>query len=125
MLIADAYASNDCRSLSSQYPEGLGKYDYIPGFAIRGLHYDVQKVSCTKFTLLGFVFRCVVFSDILSLLAITLIAKPSVSPGTCARVLLAYQPFQGKVSFVFAWPLAEWDILAKTSGKQLWQFKVS
>lgn len=48
-----------CCSLFSQYPEGLGKYDYIPGFAIRGLHYDVQKVSCTKFSLLGLVFHCV------------------------------------------------------------------
>lgn len=27
-----------------QYPEGIGKYDYIPNFAVRGLHYDIQKV---------------------------------------------------------------------------------
>ncbi|KAM4023076.1 5'-nucleotidase domain-containing protein 2 [Anomaloglossus baeobatrachus] len=26
-----------------RYPEGIKKYDYIPGFAIRGLHYDIQK----------------------------------------------------------------------------------
>ncbi|XP_066452421.1 5'-nucleotidase domain-containing protein 2 isoform X2 [Eleutherodactylus coqui] len=26
-----------------KYPEEIKKYDYIPGFAIRGLHYDVQK----------------------------------------------------------------------------------
>ncbi|XP_069592937.1 5'-nucleotidase domain-containing protein 2 isoform X1 [Ranitomeya imitator] len=26
-----------------KYPEGIKKYDYIPGFAIRGLHYDIQK----------------------------------------------------------------------------------
>ncbi|XP_064374775.1 5'-nucleotidase domain-containing protein 2 isoform X2 [Dromaius novaehollandiae] len=31
-----------------KYPEGLGKYDYIPGFAIRGLHYDVQKSLLMK-----------------------------------------------------------------------------
>jgi len=28
-----------------QYPEGLREYEYIPNFAVRGLHYDVQKVS--------------------------------------------------------------------------------
>ncbi|XP_075689896.1 5'-nucleotidase domain-containing protein 2 isoform X2 [Rhinoderma darwinii] len=26
-----------------KYPEGIKKYDYIPNFAIRGLHYDIQK----------------------------------------------------------------------------------
>ncbi|XP_071984691.1 5'-nucleotidase domain-containing protein 2 [Engystomops pustulosus] len=26
-----------------KYPEGIKKYDYIPDFAIRGLHYDIQK----------------------------------------------------------------------------------
>ncbi|XP_060930408.1 5'-nucleotidase domain-containing protein 2 isoform X2 [Limanda limanda] len=26
-----------------KYPEGLRKYDYIPNFAARGLHYDIQK----------------------------------------------------------------------------------
>ncbi|XP_059572072.1 5'-nucleotidase domain-containing protein 2 isoform X2 [Alligator mississippiensis] len=31
-----------------KYPEGLGKYDYIPGFAIRGLHYDVKKSLLMK-----------------------------------------------------------------------------
>ncbi|KAJ7424778.1 5'-nucleotidase domain-containing protein 2-like protein [Willisornis vidua] len=31
-----------------KYPEGLAKYDYIPGFAIRGLHYDVQKSLLMK-----------------------------------------------------------------------------
>lgn len=28
-----------------QYPEGIHKYDYIPNFASRGLHYDIQKVK--------------------------------------------------------------------------------
>ncbi|MGH0147097.1 UNVERIFIED_CONTAM: hypothetical protein FKN15_021980 [Acipenser sinensis] len=28
-----------------RYPEGLRAYEYIPDFAIRGLHYDVQKSS--------------------------------------------------------------------------------
>lgn len=31
-----------------QYPEGIGKYDYIPNFASRGLHYDIQKVNSLK-----------------------------------------------------------------------------
>uniref|UniRef100_A0A673CIB9 5'-nucleotidase domain containing 2 n=1 Tax=Sphaeramia orbicularis TaxID=375764 RepID=A0A673CIB9_9TELE len=26
-----------------RYPEGILKYDYIPNFAVRGLHYDIQK----------------------------------------------------------------------------------
>jgi len=73
----------------SQYPEGLGKYDYIPGFAIRGLHYDVQKVSCTKFSLLGFVFHCIMFLvEILSLIAYNNIDHQTISeihsPGGCA-----------------------------------------
>lgn len=32
-----------------QYPEGLRKYEYIPGFAIRGLHYDIHKVHMKHF----------------------------------------------------------------------------
>lgn len=31
-----------------QYPEGIRKYDYIPNFAARGLHYDIQKVIPLK-----------------------------------------------------------------------------
>lgn len=31
-------------SFCLQYPEALRKYEYIPNFAVRGLHYDVQKV---------------------------------------------------------------------------------
>nr|XP_056719295.1 5'-nucleotidase domain-containing protein 2 isoform X2 [Euleptes europaea] len=31
-----------------KYPEGLRKYEYIPGFAIRGLHYDVHKSLLMK-----------------------------------------------------------------------------
>uniref|UniRef100_A0A3Q2CP00 5'-nucleotidase domain containing 3 n=1 Tax=Cyprinodon variegatus TaxID=28743 RepID=A0A3Q2CP00_CYPVA len=31
-----------------RYPEGLRKYEYIPDFAVRGLHYDVQKVRETS-----------------------------------------------------------------------------
>ncbi|XP_026222985.1 5'-nucleotidase domain-containing protein 2 [Anabas testudineus] len=26
-----------------KYPEGIRKYDYLPNFAVRGLHYDIQK----------------------------------------------------------------------------------
>ena len=40
--------------LSSQYPEGIHKYDYVPNFAARGLHYDIQKVNID-----GHYFRCV------------------------------------------------------------------
>ena len=28
-----------------KYPEGIRRYDYNPSFAIRGLHYDIQKVG--------------------------------------------------------------------------------
>lgn len=31
-----------------QYPEGIRKYDYDPSFAIRGLHYDIQKSLLMK-----------------------------------------------------------------------------
>ncbi|XP_043298480.1 5'-nucleotidase domain-containing protein 2 isoform X3 [Cervus canadensis] len=31
-----------------QYPEGIRKYDYNPSFAIRGLHYDIQKSLLMK-----------------------------------------------------------------------------
>nr|XP_009925015.1 PREDICTED: 5'-nucleotidase domain-containing protein 3-like [Haliaeetus albicilla] len=47
-----------------KYPEGLGKYDYIPGFAIRGLHYDVQKsllmkIDAFHYVQLGTAYRSV------------------------------------------------------------------
>lgn len=32
-------------SFAPQYPEGIREYGYNPSFAIRGLHYDIQKVS--------------------------------------------------------------------------------
>lgn len=74
-----------CCYLLSQYPEGLGKYDYIPGFAIRGLHYDVQKVSCTKFSLLGFVFRCgLVLVEMLSVTVYNNVYHQPISPCACA-----------------------------------------
>lgn len=28
-----------------QYPEEIAKYEYIPNFTVRGLHYDIQKVN--------------------------------------------------------------------------------
>ncbi|KAL4837971.1 hypothetical protein H8958_016660 [Nasalis larvatus] len=31
-----------------KYPEGIRKYDYNPSFAIRGLHYDIQKSLLMK-----------------------------------------------------------------------------
>ncbi|XP_030588314.1 5'-nucleotidase domain-containing protein 3 isoform X1 [Archocentrus centrarchus] len=45
-----------------KYPEGLRKYEYIPDFAVRGLHYDVQKALLMKidafhYIQLGTVYR--------------------------------------------------------------------
>ncbi|XP_061108768.1 5'-nucleotidase domain-containing protein 3-like [Conger conger] len=45
-----------------RYPEGLGEYEYIPDFVIRGLHYDVQKALLMKidafhYIQLGTVYR--------------------------------------------------------------------
>lgn len=31
---------------AQQYPKEIHKYDYIPNFTVRGLHYDIQKVLC-------------------------------------------------------------------------------
>lgn len=42
-------------TLLPQYPEGIRKYDYDPTFAIRGLHYDIQKVSGALTLLMGHV----------------------------------------------------------------------
>ncbi|XP_053577000.1 5'-nucleotidase domain-containing protein 2 isoform X2 [Bombina bombina] len=45
-----------------KYPEGIKKYDYNPGFAIRGLHYDIQKsllmkIDAFHYIQLGTVYR--------------------------------------------------------------------
>ncbi|XP_034032185.1 5'-nucleotidase domain-containing protein 3 [Thalassophryne amazonica] len=45
-----------------RYPEGLRKYEYLPDFAVRGLHYDVQKALLMKidafhYIQLGTVYR--------------------------------------------------------------------
>uniref|UniRef100_A0A8C5GR40 5'-nucleotidase domain-containing protein 3-like n=1 Tax=Gouania willdenowi TaxID=441366 RepID=A0A8C5GR40_GOUWI len=45
-----------------RYPEGLQEYEYIPNFAVRGLHYDVQKALLMKidafhYIQLGTVYR--------------------------------------------------------------------
>ncbi|XP_067095625.1 5'-nucleotidase domain-containing protein 2 [Osmerus mordax] len=45
-----------------KYPEGIRKYDYIPNFAARGLHYDIQKgflmkVDAFHYIELGTVYR--------------------------------------------------------------------
>lgn len=41
----NAFLVTKCKPLFFlKYPEGLRKYEYIPNFAVRGLHYDVQKV---------------------------------------------------------------------------------
>ncbi|KAM4553797.1 5'-nucleotidase domain-containing protein 3 isoform 1-T1 [Fundulus diaphanus] len=45
-----------------RYPEGLRKYEYIPNFAVRGLHYDVQKgllmkIDAFHYIQLGTVYR--------------------------------------------------------------------
>lgn len=36
---------------TSQYPKGIAKYEYIPNFTVRGLHYDIQKVHYFTFSL--------------------------------------------------------------------------
>ncbi|XP_070793142.1 5'-nucleotidase domain-containing protein 2 [Pituophis catenifer annectens] len=41
-------AARDILIEQYKYPEGLRKYEYIPGFAIRGLHYDVHKSLLMK-----------------------------------------------------------------------------
>uniref|UniRef100_A0A8C9TTL3 5'-nucleotidase domain containing 2 n=1 Tax=Scleropages formosus TaxID=113540 RepID=A0A8C9TTL3_SCLFO len=44
----DAMIYNKAREFLIQhykYPQGISRYDYIPNFAARGLHYDIQKVS--------------------------------------------------------------------------------
>lgn len=45
-----------------KYPEGLRKYDYLPNFAIRGLHYDIHKgllmkIDAFHYIQLGTVYR--------------------------------------------------------------------
>ncbi|XP_029520071.1 5'-nucleotidase domain-containing protein 2-like [Oncorhynchus nerka] len=45
-----------------KYPEGISKYDYIPNFAARGLHYDIQKgllmkIDAFHYIQLGTVYR--------------------------------------------------------------------
>ncbi|CAL8261302.1 unnamed protein product [Merluccius merluccius] len=45
-----------------RYPEGLREYEYVPNFAVRGLHYDVQKALLMKidafhYIQLGTVYR--------------------------------------------------------------------
>ncbi|KAG5282289.1 hypothetical protein AALO_G00054350 [Alosa alosa] len=45
-----------------KYPEGIRKYDYIPNFATRGLHYDIQKgllmkIDAFHYIQLGTVYR--------------------------------------------------------------------
>uniref|UniRef100_A0A6Q2Z815 5'-nucleotidase domain containing 2 n=1 Tax=Esox lucius TaxID=8010 RepID=A0A6Q2Z815_ESOLU len=45
-----------------KYPEGISKYDYIPSFAARGLHYDIQKgllmkIDAFHYIQLGTVYR--------------------------------------------------------------------
>ncbi|KAG9270350.1 5'-nucleotidase domain-containing protein 2-like [Astyanax mexicanus] len=45
-----------------KYPQGIKKYDYIPNFAARGLHYDIQKgllmkIDAFHYIQLGTVYR--------------------------------------------------------------------
>ncbi|XP_075039188.1 5'-nucleotidase domain-containing protein 2 isoform X2 [Mixophyes fleayi] len=42
------YTARDILIQKYRYPEGIKKYEYIPGFAIRGLHYDIQKSLLMK-----------------------------------------------------------------------------
>uniref|UniRef100_A0A8C4HUG1 5'-nucleotidase domain-containing protein 3 n=1 Tax=Dicentrarchus labrax TaxID=13489 RepID=A0A8C4HUG1_DICLA len=72
-----------------RYPEGLRNYEYIPDFAVRGLHYDVQKALLMKidafhYIQLGTVYRYLCtsshghtmkqFMDIFSLPEMTLLS---------------------------------------------------
>ncbi|XP_038627648.1 5'-nucleotidase domain-containing protein 2 [Tachyglossus aculeatus] len=55
-------AARDILIEQYKYPEGIKKYDYIPGFAVRGLHYDVQKsllmkIDAFHYVQLGTVYR--------------------------------------------------------------------
>ncbi|XP_005929147.1 5'-nucleotidase domain-containing protein 3 isoform X1 [Haplochromis burtoni] len=54
--------ARDILVTNHRYPEGLRKYEYIPSFAVRGLHYDVQKALLMKidafhYIQLGTVYR--------------------------------------------------------------------
>uniref|UniRef100_A0A7N5ZXJ4 5'-nucleotidase domain containing 3 n=1 Tax=Anabas testudineus TaxID=64144 RepID=A0A7N5ZXJ4_ANATE len=54
--------ARDILITNHRYPEGLRKYEYIPNFAVRGLHYDVQKALLMKidafhYIQLGTVYR--------------------------------------------------------------------
>ncbi|KAG8012756.1 5'-nucleotidase domain-containing protein 3 [Nibea albiflora] len=54
--------ARDILITNHRYPEDLRKYEYIPNFAVRGLHYDVQKALLMKidafhYIQLGTVYR--------------------------------------------------------------------
>uniref|UniRef100_A0A8C2XSD5 5'-nucleotidase domain containing 3 n=1 Tax=Cyclopterus lumpus TaxID=8103 RepID=A0A8C2XSD5_CYCLU len=54
--------ARDILITNHRYPEGLRKYEYIPNFAVRGLHYDVQKgllmkIDAFHYIQLGTVYR--------------------------------------------------------------------
>ncbi|XP_054476195.1 5'-nucleotidase domain-containing protein 3 [Anoplopoma fimbria] len=54
--------ARDILITNHNYPEGLRNYEYIPNFAVRGLHYDVQKALLMKidafhYIQLGTVYR--------------------------------------------------------------------
>ncbi|CAN9516012.1 unnamed protein product [Ophioblennius macclurei] len=44
-----------------KYPEEIGKYDYIPNFAARGLHYDIQKGLLMKIDAFHYIQRGTVY----------------------------------------------------------------
>lgn len=35
--------SKKCLLIDQQYPAAIAELEYIPGFAVRGLHYDIEK----------------------------------------------------------------------------------
>ncbi|KAL3061311.1 hypothetical protein OYC64_009482 [Pagothenia borchgrevinki] len=54
--------ARDILITNHRYPEGLRDYEYIPNFAVRGLHYDVQKgllmkIDAFHYIQLGTVYR--------------------------------------------------------------------
>uniref|UniRef100_A0A672JFW7 5'-nucleotidase domain-containing protein 2-like n=1 Tax=Salarias fasciatus TaxID=181472 RepID=A0A672JFW7_SALFA len=62
-----------------KYPEEISKYEYVPNFAVRGLHYDIQKgllmkIDAFHYIQRGTVYRVKQFMDIFSIPEMTLLA---------------------------------------------------
>ncbi|KAK2489039.1 hypothetical protein MC885_021313 [Smutsia gigantea] len=60
-----------------KYPEGIRRYDYNPSFAIRGLHYDIQKSLLMKIDAFHYVQLGTAYRLVLALPGL----RPRVPPG--------------------------------------------